>query len=631
MVREEDSAKKQILVVEDEGLIAADLQRRLERLGYCAPAIAHTGEEALGYARSTPFDLVLMDIRLKGPMDGISTAQQLKNELQMPVVYITAHADHDTVDRAKLTEPFGYVVKPIADANLRSAVQIAMYKSEMERRLRTSEGWLAATLGSVGDGVIACDTSGEIAFLNRIAEEFTGWNTAEAKGKLLMDVLVLYEESTTHPAKNPVFDLFPGELRVYSMVSKPGMEHLVEIGCVENRSGDELLGSILVLRDVGQRREFENRLLQSQRMEAVATMAGGLAHDFNNLLMIMMGSAEELLSQLSGEHRGLAEEIKQAAAMATSITSQLLILSRRDSARSEVLNLNELICEIQPLISRSLGKNRALAADLGSPSAFVFGNRSRLKQVLLNLALNARDAMTSGCELRISTSPFEVEEDSPQSREYRPGRYARLCVADTGRGMDRATLAHIFEPFFTTKPAGSGTGLGLSIVHSIIAQCGGYITATSEPGKGTDFEILLPSIGTFQSSDGGAQCSETVLLVENETKVRRLMHVYLEREGFQVLDASNGEHAKMIAGVYRQPIHMLVTDVLMPGKNGPELAQDLAPQHPEMRVLFVSGYRHDTLDQFMGSEAELLAKPFPASELVRRVRKLLRQPALSKA
>jgi two-component system, cell cycle sensor histidine kinase and response regulator CckA len=629
MVRGEDSPKKQILVVEDEGLIAADLQKRLERLGYCAPAIAHTGEEALGYARSTPFDLVLMDIRLKGPMDGISTAQQLKNELQMPVVYITAHADHDTVDRATLTEPFGYIIKPIADANLRSAVQIAIYKSEMERRVRTSEGWLAATLGSVGDGIIACNTSGEIAFLNRVAEEFTGSDTTEAKGKLLMDVLLLYEESTTRPAKNPIFDLFPDEHRVYTMVSKTGMEHVVEIGCVENRSGDELLGSILVLRDVGQRREFENRLLQSQRMEAVATMAGGLAHDFNNLLMIVLGSAEELLTQLSSEQKGMAEEIKQAAVMASSITSQLLILSRRDSARSEVLNLNELICEIQPLISRSLGKNRALATDLGSPSAFVFGNRSRLKQVLLNLALNARDAMSSGCELRISTSLFEVEEDSPQSREYRPGRYARLSVADTGQGMDKTTLARIFEPFFTTKPAGTGTGLGLSIVHSIVAQSGGYIKAASEPGKGTEFEILLPSIGTFQSSGGGAPC-ETVLLVENETKVRRLMHVYLEREGFQVLDASNGEHAKMIAGVYREPIHMLVTDVLMPGKNGPELAHDLAPHHPEMRVLFVSGYRHDTLDQFVGPEAELLPKPFPASELVRRVRKLLRQPASAK-
>jgi two-component system, cell cycle sensor histidine kinase and response regulator CckA len=631
MITETDSGKKQILVVEDEGLIAADLQRRLERLGYSAPAVAHSGEEALVCARSTPFDLVLMDIRLKGPMDGITTAQRLKHELQMPVVYITAHADHDTVDRAKLTEPYGYVIKPIVDANLRSAVQIAIYKSEMERRLRTSEAWLAATLGSVGDGIIACDTSGEIAFMNRVAEQFTGWDTADAKGRLLMDVLGLYEDSSTRPARNPIFDLFPGEHRAYWVISKNGAENLVEIGCVENRSGDELLGSVLVLRDIRQRRELEGRLLQSQRMEAVATMAGGLSHDFNNLLMIMMGSAEELVTQLSGDQKSIAAEIKQAAVMASSITSQLLILSRRDSIQPEVLNLNELILEIQPLITHSLGKNRTFATDLGWPSAFLWNNRGRLKQVLLNLVLNARDAMSPGSELRVATSLLEVEEESAQAREYRPGRYARLCVSDNGNGMDKATLARIFEPFFTTKPAGAGTGLGLSIVHSIIAQSGGHIKAASEPGKGTSFEILLPMIGSFQGGVDEAPSAETILLVENEAKIRRLMHTYLEREGFQLLEASNGEEAELLANAYRHPIDILVTDVIMPGKKGPDLAQALAPRRPDMKVLFVSGYRHDTLERFVGPEAELLPKPFPASELVRRVRKLLGQPVPQRA
>jgi two-component system, cell cycle sensor histidine kinase and response regulator CckA len=627
MVTEVDAAKKQILVVEDEGLIAADLQKRLERMGFRATAVAQTGEEALGYARSAPFDLVLMDIRLKGSMDGIATAQKLKYEMHLPVVYLTAHADQDTLDRAKLTEPYGYVVKPVADANLRSAVHIALYKSEMERRLRTSEAWLSATLGSVGDGIIACDTSLEIAFMNRIAEQFTDWTSVDAKGKLLLDVLVLYEESTTRPAKNPVFDLFPGEHRVYSLVSKNGNEHLVEIGCVENRSTDELLGSILVLRDVGQRREFEKRLLQTQRMEAVATMAGGLAHDFNNLLMIILGSAEELVSELAGEPQSMAGEIKHAATMASSITSQLLILSRRDAAETEVLNLNAIVNEMRPLITHSLGRTRTFTTDLGDAAAFVRGNRSRLKQVLLNLALNARDAMASGSELRISTALVEIEEESLEARQYRPGRYVRLCVSDTGKGMDKATLARIFEPFFTTKTAGAGTGLGLAIVHSIVAQSGGYIRAASELGQGTSFEILLPSIGTFQGSFDGSAQPETILLVENENKIRHLMHAHLEHEGFQLLEASNGEDAELLAAAYREPIHVLVTDVIMPGKNGPELAQRLAPHHPDMKILYVSGYRHDTIEQFVGPGAELLAKPFPAGELVRRVRKLLSQPA----
>ena len=433
----EDTAKKQILVVEDEGLIADDIQRRLERLGYAVPAIARSGEEALSSARSTPYDLVLMDVRLKGPMDGIAVAQRLKDELQMPVVYITAHADQETVERAKLTEPFGYVVKPIGEGSLRSAVQIALYKQEMERKLRASEAWLATTLGSVGDGIIACDTGGEIVFMNPVAERLTGWNGGRARGRLLMDVLGLFEESSVHPAKNPVFDLFPGESRVYDLIAVTGERTPVEIACFENRSPDELLGAILVLRNIRVRRDLETRLVQSQRMEAIAGMAGGLAHDFNNLLMVVMGCAEELGERLSGQELQLAAEIKQSSAIACSITKQLLTLSRRDAVSTEVFNINEMICEVQPLISHSLGKARTLATDLGSPATFVRADRNRLKQVLLNLASNARDAMQKGGELRVSTEAVDISTESMETRRFRAGSYVRLQWPIRDRGWIR--------------------------------------------------------------------------------------------------------------------------------------------------------------------------------------------------
>lgn len=625
-----DQTKKQILVVEDEGLIAADVRKRLERFGYAVPAIAQSGEEALRCARKTAFDLALMDIRIQGEMDGIATAAALKKEFEMPVVYMTAHSDQETVDRARLTEPFGYVLKPVADGNLRSAVQVAIYKSEMDARLRTSEAWLRATLRSVGEGIVATNTNCEVVFMNPVAEQMTGWSSAESQGCQLMDVLGLFDESGGLPAKNPVFELFTGESRRCTVVSRMGGHIDVEVECFENRADEEVLGAIVALRDIRARREMESRLLQSQRMEAVASMAGGLAHEFNNQLMVILGYAEELAGRLTGEDQQDAIEIKDAATLATSISSQMLTLSRGDAGRAEVLNVHDVICEIQPMLSHTLGKGRCLTTGLGSPAGFVRADRNQLKQVLLNLTLNARDAMKSGGEVTVTADTVDIGPDNPDGRLHGAGLYARIQFTDSGEGMDKATLSRIFEPFFTTKTHGHGSGLGLSIVHSTIAKSGGFINASSRPGAGTTFEIFLPCIGTFERTGEGiahrAQADiPTILLVEDEDGVRKLVHGYLERAGFQLLEAANSETAELIARAYPDTIHLLISDVVMPGLSGPQLAERLAPLRPGMKVLFVSGYRRDCVREFegRGEAADVLLKPFPAVELLRRVRLLL--------
>jgi PAS domain S-box-containing protein len=627
--------QKLILVVEDEGLIAADIQRRIERLGYPVPAIARSGEEALVRARSTPFDLVLMDIRLKGDMDGVATAQALKTELQTPVVYITAHADQETIDRAKVTEPLGYILKPVSDGDLRSVVQTSIYKAAMDRRLRASEAWLATTLRSVGEAIVATNPDGNVVFLNPGAERLTGWSNAEAQGRLLMDVVGLFEESSTQPAKNPVFDLGEGESRSYTLVSKTGAHKVVEVECFENRSADEVLGSIVALRDIGSRRETEDHVVQSQRMEAIANMAGGLAHDFNNQLTVILGYADELGERLLGDDREQVLEIKQAATDASATTSQLLALSRRGGVHCEVLNINAVICEVQPMISHGLGKSRTLTTHLGSPVGYIRGDRNQLREMLLNLALNAREGMPAGGELRIESTTLEIADDSQDARRHRPGPYVRLRITDTGEGMDKAALSRIFEPRFTPKRDGFGSGLGLSMVHSIVVQSGGYIAADSEVGRGTSFEILLPCVGTFRGLSeisgeerrAGADPIPTVLLVEDEDGVRRMMHRFLEREGYQLLAARNAAEAEDIAGVYEEPIHVLVTDVVMPGMTGPQLAERLKPLRPDMKVLFVSGYRHDALDQqgLLARGVHILAKPFPPAQLLRQVDMLLHE------
>jgi len=632
---------KQILIVEDEGIIAADIQSRLERLGYRVPAIARSGEEALHFARSTPFDLVLMDIRLKGDVDGIAAAQAMRSELETPVVYITAHADEETINRATLTEPFGYILKPIRDSELRSAVQISIHKHEMERRLRESEAWLATTLRSIGEGVVATNVDGEVVFMNPVAEQLTGWSGAEAHGRMLMDVLALHDEATGEPAENPVVGLMAGRgladarraERAYTLVSRMGQSATVEVACFENRA-DELLGAILVLRDIGGRRDLEKRVMQSQRMEAIANLAAGLAHDFNNQLTVIIGCADELCEHLTGGSRERAYEIKHAGSLATALTSQLLTLSRHQAMRAEAVNINELVLEMQPAISCALGKTRVLTANLGSNLWRVRADRNQLKQVLLNLALNARDAMQTGGELRVETSNMEILAGSPKAELVPPGPYVRLLVSDSGEGMDPETLARIFEPFFTTKKPGFGTGLGLSMVHSIVVQSGGHIAARSELGLGTAFDILLPRLAAFQKLRdiegredlaSAADATPTVLLVEDEDYVRRMMHRHFEREGYQLLEASDGAEAEIIAEGYGEPIHVLVTDVVMPGMTGPQLADRLTVLRPDLKVLFVSGYPHDSLecDGVPDEPRNFLLKPFSAAQLLGRVRTLL--------
>jgi hypothetical protein len=258
--------------------------------------------------------------------------------------------------------------------------------------------------------------------------------------------------------------------------------------------------------------------------------------------------------------------------------------------------------------------------------------------VFLNLVLNARDAMPRGGELRIESSAVELDSSKPAGRLYRPGRYVRLRISDTGAGMDREAVARVFEPFFTTKQPGNGTGLGMAVVHSIITQAGGYISAASEPGKGSTFEILLPCIGTFRkiTEFTGERAAAgdpplTILLVEDEDAVRRQLHAYLERQGYQLLEASSAEAAELIAETYEDPIHVLVTDVVMPCMAGPQLAERLVALRPDMKVLFITGYRHDHLASSLSINQgiNVLPKPFPPAELVRRIRAMVAADSLS--
>jgi two-component system, cell cycle sensor histidine kinase and response regulator CckA len=397
---------------------------------------------------------------------------------------------------------------------------------------------------------------------------------------------------------------------------------------------------LVLVKDVTARKRLEGQLRQSQKMEAVGRLAGGVAHDFNNLLTAIQGFSDLILGDLEPDDPRFADlaGIREAAQRAAGLTQQLLAFSRQQVLTPVVLSLNDLIRDAEKLLRRIIGEdieiNTALAGDLGAVRA----DPSQLQQVLLNLAVNARDAMPRGGKLTLETRNVDVGPDHPSSHGVvTPGRYALLTVADSGVGMDEDTKAHIFEPFFTTKPAGEGTGLGLATVYGIVHQSGGFIWVYSEPGRGSTFRIHLPLVDSaavsveraapVRAAPGG---SETILLVEDEELVRRLACRVLQGYGYHVMAAASGKGALELIGAGCHRLDLLVTDVVMPGMSGRQLAEELQIRQPGLKVLYLSGYtddaivRHGVLEQ----EVSFLQKPFSRDTLLQKVRSVLdRDPA----
>ncbi len=396
-------------------------------------------------------------------------------------------------------------------------------------------------------------------------------------------------------------------------------------------SEDTIAGVIGIAIDATERQQLEQQLHQSQKMEAIGRLAGGVAHDFNNLLTVIRGYAEVLVQQARNEP-GLLEnclEIQKAADRASSLTRQLLAFSRKGIRRPELLDLNTVVGEMEPMLRRLIGEDVILRTTLASRLDAVLADRTQIEQVILNLVVNARDAMPQGGTLLIETALAELDEAyCMRHAGVRPGRYVLLAVTDTGCGMDAATRERIFEPFFTTKKTGSG--LGLSTVYGIVRQSEGHIWVYSEPGRGTTMKIYLPAVARPQVVDATPQReatggNETILLVEDEPGVRTLARRFLEQAGYRVIEASDPEAALQEATRSAGPIHLLVTDVVMPGISGRELAERIRKTRPETRVLFMSGYTDDAVVQHgvLSRDAHLLEKPFTRNSLLARVRQVL--------
>jgi len=506
-----------------------------------------------------------------------------------------------------------------------------------QENLRRSELNFRSLVTNAPYGICRCDAAGKILDANPAFLELLGHTS--------VDELVGQHIFSLYSDNDKWFDLAdflrssaPFRGLAAEWKRKNGSTTVVRVSGRSVSNGRE--GGVvfeLFAEDVTERRVLEQQLRQSQKMEAVGRLAGGIAHDFNNLLMVISGYSEFLLERLGAEPqlRGPAQEIASAAERASSLTRQLLAFSRKQMLAPRIVNLNDVATENLKMLTRMIGEDIDLVMTPGQGLWPVRADAGQIEQVIMNLAVNARDAMPSGGRLTIETSNVTLDEEYARFHApLRPGDYVMIAISDTGAGMDSETQSHIFEPFFTTKGT-KGTGLGLSTVYGIVKQSGGYIWVYSEVGTGTTFKIYLPRVAfageaavqvatpvEYRKVEPG---TETILLVEDETNLRYLARQYLEKQGYKVIEAADGAVAMQIAVAHEAMIHLLLTDVIMPGMNGRELAQRISEIRPNVKTLYMSGYTENVIGHngMLDDGVCLLQKPFNLRDLKSKVREVL--------
>jgi hypothetical protein len=537
------------------------------------------------------------------------------------------------------THPYDWT----ALARLATFVLSALIVTFLAHAVRNMRVRLETTLSSIGDAVVVIDRGGCVTFLNPAAEGMTGWKVGEARNKALETIVKLEDEKTGEPMDPPTSPILnEGKSLLASrhkvLISRDGHKVWVEESGapIRNEKG-KVSGAILVFRDITARREAQDQVSQSQKMEAIGRLASGVAGDFNNLLTVITGYSEMLRTELSEGNpmRRFADEIYLAADRAAGLTRQLLALGRGQAGQMKVLDLNTLFATMETMLKRLLGDRIELVIVPAPGAGRVKADSSQMEQVIVNLAMNSRDAMPQGGKFVIEIANAEIADGQSEERPgIKPGSYVMIVVSDTGTGMDAETRTHLFEPFFTTKTKGKGSGLGLSIVYGIVQQSGGDINVYSQLGAGTIFEIYLPrekgAVETVipQIRKSKRRGSETVLIADDEDGVRKLVHAVLATNGYNVLEARDGKEALNIYLANRAQVELVVTDIVMPQMTGLELGERLNGMDPKLRILYISGYRDSPIGAF-GDEREriFLHKPFTPDTLLTRVRELLDRPA----
>jgi len=610
---------------------------------------AHSTEEALERLGQTTYDLLLCEYN-----SGDGAALRLLHELHRhhpgaPAIFLSDHMDEAALGAALRPGTGEYGQTRSETTGIPRSIRNAIDVYSKERQRQKAEDTLRKLWRAVeqsADLVMITDREGTIEYVNPAFESLTGYSPGELMGQTPR---VLKSGQQSSELYTELWQtILSGNVFRCTVVNrkKNGETFVAEKTITPLRDNDGRITHFISNdRDITDRRRLENQLQQAQKMDAIGRLAGGVAHDFNNLLMVISSYAELMLDSLSPQHplRRNVDEIQKASRRAADLTRQLLAFGRKQMQSLQLLDLNVIIEDINKMLPRMIGEDIELVFVPGKDLGKTKADPVQIEQILMNLAANARDAMPKGGRLVIETASVRLDEAYVQEHSIvSPGAYVLLTVTDSGQGIAPEHLSHIFEPFYTTKAEGKGTGLGLATVYGIVKQSSGFIWVYSEPGLGTTFKIYLPQAApeklvlhpSLPAEDCPRGC-ETLLLAEDEAAVRQATREFLTLNGYIILEAQNGTEALAIAKSYSGPIDLMITDVVMPQMGGAILAEGLASERPDMKVLFVSGYaeatvlRHGAIDV----TTRFLQKPFSLKVLARKIREILdvKEPALAAA
>ncbi len=629
-----------LLIVEDEAIVAQDLEQALTAMGHKVVGRAATGPEAIERAWATRPELLLMDVRLKGEMDGITASARLREKLPVPIIFLTAFADEKTLARAKEVEPYGYLVKPYSDRELRGAIEIALYKSAMEERQRQSARWSATALRSLSDAVIAVDVSGRIKLLNRAAEEMTGWAQPDALGQPLETVMKVQDARGTPAGSRPV-DRALGENLVASAIRPAllerrngGVTRIDECAAPIRDDAGEQLGAVVVFRDAAERGRLEEQLAISNRLSVMDTLTAGLAHEINNPLSCITSNLAFALEELAEVLPGLAqapgadrlEETSRALADARAAADRVAQVVRDLKTMVRPSQRDYATLELAPVVTAAVRlcesevKSRAQLKVSLQPVPPVRGSPGQLRQVVAQLLMNAAQAIPEGAK---ETNGIEVAlfADPPSD--------AVIEVRDSGCGIPPEVMVRIFDPFFTTKPLSFGAGLGLSLCHAIVTSHGGDLSVTSRPGEGSIFRVRLPPAEPRPPPPEaeprrGVQASR-VLLLDDEPMVGDAIRRILEADRHEVVAVARAEDALERLSV-DPGFAAVICDLTDSQENAMGFLEALARAAPRMarRMLLIgAGPLTEATKLALERGAQLLEKPFGPDSLRQALRRCL--------